>query len=88
MNMRTLASVAMLATIAYGCSPSTETQKEVAYTASNPFLPLWEYIPDAEPYIFEDPDRPGEMRVYIWFARCITDGLLRTRTGGMVGTGE
>ena len=66
MNMRTLTSVAMLATIAYGCSPSTETQKEVAYTASNPFLPLWEYIPDAEPYIFEDPDRPGEMRVYIY----------------------
>lgn len=66
MNMRTLASVAMLATVAYGCSPSTETPKEVAYTASNPFLPLWEYIPDAEPYIFEDPDRPGEMRVYIY----------------------
>ena len=39
MNMRTLASVAMLATVAYGCSPSTETPKEVAYTASNPFLP-------------------------------------------------
>ena len=28
----------------------------------NPYLPLWEYIPDGEPYVFEDPDRPGEYR--------------------------
>lgn len=34
--------------------------------AQNPFLPLWEYIPDAEPYVFEDPDKPGEFRVYIY----------------------
>jgi len=34
--------------------------------AANPFLPLWAYIPDGEPYIFEDPDRPGEYRVYIY----------------------
>lgn len=34
--------------------------------ASNPFLPAWEYIPDAEPYVFEDPDNPGEYRVYIY----------------------
>ena len=32
----------------------------------NPFLPLWEYIPDGEPYIFEDPDNPGKYRVYIY----------------------
>lgn len=34
--------------------------------AQNPFLPLGEYIPDAEPYVFEDPDQPGHMRVYIY----------------------
>ena len=34
--------------------------------AQNPYLPLWEYIPDGEPYIFEDPDHPGEMRVYVY----------------------
>lgn len=34
--------------------------------AQNPFLPLWEFIPDGEPYVFEDPDRPGEYRVYIY----------------------
>ncbi|MDE6190509.1 MAG: family 43 glycosylhydrolase [Muribaculum sp.] len=34
--------------------------------AANPFLPLWEYIPDGEPYVFEDPDNPGKYRVYIY----------------------
>lgn len=34
--------------------------------AQNPFLPLWEYIPDGEPYVFEDPDKPGEYRVYVY----------------------
>lgn len=41
-----------------------------AYTASvsaqNPYLPLWEHIPDGEPYVFEDPDKPGEYRIYIY----------------------
>jgi len=32
----------------------------------NPFLPLWEHIPDGEPYVFEDPDNPGKYRVYIY----------------------
>lgn len=35
-------------------------------TAQNPYLPLWEHIPDGEPYVFEDPDKPGEFRVYIY----------------------
>ena len=34
--------------------------------ASNPILPLWEYIPDGEPYVFEDPDAPGKYRVYLY----------------------
>lgn len=34
--------------------------------AANPYLPLWEYIPDGEPYVFEDPDCPGKYRVYIY----------------------
>ena len=37
-----------------------------AASAMNPYLPLWEHIPDGEPYIFDDPDRPGEKRVYIY----------------------
>ncbi|MDE5882249.1 MAG: family 43 glycosylhydrolase, partial [Muribaculaceae bacterium] len=35
-------------------------------SAQNPYLPLWEYIPDGEPYVFEDPDKPGEYRVYVY----------------------
>ncbi|MBD5258428.1 MAG: family 43 glycosylhydrolase [Barnesiella sp.] len=34
--------------------------------AANPYLPLWEYIPDGEPHVFDDPDVPGEKRVYIY----------------------
>jgi len=34
--------------------------------AQNPYLPLWEFIPDGEPYLFEDPDCPGKMRVYVY----------------------
>ncbi|WP_300725670.1 family 43 glycosylhydrolase [uncultured Bacteroides sp.] len=37
-----------------------------ALTAANPFLPLWEHIPDGEPYVFEDPDHPGKYRVYVY----------------------
>lgn len=37
-----------------------------AVPAANPFLPLWEYIPDGEPYVFEDPDQPGKYRVYVY----------------------
>lgn len=32
----------------------------------NPFMPLWEHIPDGEPYVFEDPDNPGKFRVYLY----------------------
>ena len=35
-------------------------------TPGNPYLPLWEHIPDGEPYVFEDPDNPGQYRVYIY----------------------
>ena len=29
-------------------------------------MPLWEHIPDGEPYVFEDPDQPGKQRVYVY----------------------
>ncbi|MBE6981990.1 MAG: DUF1349 domain-containing protein [Ruminococcaceae bacterium] len=32
----------------------------------NPYLPIWEHIPDGEPYVFEDPDKPGSYRVYVY----------------------
>lgn len=47
----------------------SELQAIVNYDADyqgNPYLPLWEYIPDGEPYVFEDPDIPGKYRVYVY----------------------
>ena len=46
--------------------------------AQNPYLPLWEYIPDGEPYVFEDPDKPGEYRVYIYGSH---DSLIKEYCG-------
>lgn len=34
--------------------------------AQNPYMPLWEFIPDGEPYVFADPDQPGKERVYVY----------------------
>ncbi len=36
-----------------------------AKAIGNPYLPLWEHLPDGEPRVFEDPDHPGKYRVYI-----------------------
>ena len=36
-----------------------------ASNAQNPYLPLWEHLPDGEPRVFEDPDQPGKYRAYI-----------------------
>ena len=33
--------------------------------SANPYLPLWEHLPDGEPRVFEDPDNPGKYRIYI-----------------------
>ena len=33
--------------------------------AQNPYLPLWEHVPDGEPRVFDDPDNPGKKRAYI-----------------------
>lgn len=38
----------------------------ISLNATNPYLPLWEFIPDGEPHLFEDPDNPGKYRVYIY----------------------
>ena len=37
----------------------------LAVSAQNPYLPLWEHVPDGEPRVFEDPDNPGKLRAYI-----------------------
>lgn len=42
-----------------------DASKYVYRGAGNPYLPLWEHLPDGEPRVFEDPDQPGKYRVYI-----------------------
>ena len=37
----------------------------VTMQGQNPYLPLWEHLPDGEPRVFEDPDNPGKYRAYI-----------------------
>ena len=48
------------------CSGQADSKEKVIMTVGNPYLPLWEHIPDGEPYVFEDPDNPGQFRVYIY----------------------
>ena len=61
-----LAAASCCAMIALSCAQQAETTKTELTTVGNPFLPLWEHIPDGEPYVFEDPDQPGKYRVYIY----------------------
>ena len=44
-----------------GCSQTVEP----VIGTGNPYLPLWEHLPDGEPRVFEDPDNPGKYRAYI-----------------------
>jgi len=48
------------------CTQQSESKSSQMVTVGNPYLPLWEHIPDGEPYVFEDPDNPGKQRVYIY----------------------
>ena len=58
--------IAGLLLTACGSSAPTPEKQQGLTTVGNPYLPLWEHIPDGEPYVFEDPDQPGKLRVYIY----------------------
>ena len=62
--------VASLATL--GTANTAHAQKQlpvkdryVSHYGGNPYIPLWEHLPDGEPRVFEDPDNPGKLRAYI-----------------------
>src|SRR6188768_11749 len=45
---------------------TNKSQKKFVHKLpGNPYLPLWEHVPDGEPRVFEDPDNPGKYRAYI-----------------------
>lgn len=49
------------------CGVSVTPEELYVYeNDGNPYLPIWEHIPDGEPYVFEDPDKPGQYRVYVY----------------------
>ena len=50
-----------LAAISCGRTDAPDT----AACIGNPYLPLWEHVPDGEPRVFEDPDNPGQFRIYV-----------------------
>jgi hypothetical protein len=55
------------AALAVSCqSQQPTTVSDQLSTPGNPYMPLWEHIPDGEPYVFEDPDQPGKQRVYVY----------------------
>jgi hypothetical protein len=70
MNKRTLPLViaaACCAAMTSSCNQAgNDSEATLPATVGNPFLPLWEHIPDGEPYVFEDPDQPGKQRVYLY----------------------
>lgn len=58
--------------LAFGLALGTACGNQQAQTldpqligTGNPYLPLWEHLPDGEPRVFEDPDNPGKLRAYI-----------------------
>ena len=60
------AACCALMTLSCAQQKTPATSDSQLLTPGNPYLPLWEHIPDGEPYVFDDPDNPGKQRVYIY----------------------
>jgi hypothetical protein len=72
-TIKQLLLAGMVASIAsFGSMNTAKAQKQlpvkdryVSHYGGNPYIPLWEHLPDGEPRVFEDPDNPGKLRAYI-----------------------
>ena len=64
--LKLVAAAACSTLLVASCAERVEVKQTALMTVGNPFLPLWEHIPDGEPYVFEDPDNPGKQRVYLY----------------------
>ena len=60
-----LAGIVCLSVVSCSNCGNTTSEVFVHNKAGNPYLPLWEHLPDGEPRVFEDPDNPGKYRIYI-----------------------
>ncbi len=66
-SIKTLIAATCCTALATSCTnKTTEMAQTELTTVGNPYMPLWEHIPDGEPYVFEDPDQPGKYRVYVY----------------------
>ena len=65
-----LSAIALCGAMIQSCSEQKQVKPlplpQTFESIGNPFMPLWEHIPDGEPYVFEDPDNPGKYRVYLY----------------------
>ena len=67
MNYKNLIGCMAMGAMVLSCNTQPQEMIETKLTTpGNPFLPLWEHIPDGEPYVFEDPDNEGKYRVYLY----------------------
>ena len=65
MMIAAVCCIAMATSCATKTSEMNQGEPQLS-TQGNPYMPLWEHIPDGEPYVFEDPDQPGKYRVYVY----------------------
>lgn len=71
MKKKSMTTAALCTLVLWGASSPMAAQQPAAAGPSasvgtgNPYLPLWEHLPDGEPRVFEDPDNPGKYRAYI-----------------------
>ena len=75
MKKKTIKTCALLGMMSLSISMSAQPapssaqvpvgDRYVFHGGGNPYLPLWEHVPDGEPRVFEDPDHPGKLRAYI-----------------------
>ncbi|MBR6369348.1 MAG: hypothetical protein IKR89_13460 [Bacteroidaceae bacterium] len=81
-----LGGITLLAACSSQQATNFDAPEATLTTIGNPYIPLWDHIPDGEPYVFDDPDTPGKKRVYVYGSHDIeVKKLLRTRPSGMVG---
>ncbi|WP_434981326.1 hypothetical protein [Daejeonia sp. YH14] len=68
-NIITLVGAALfLSTSQFNAQQVPDKKSDFKYehaAIGNPYLPLWEHVPDGEPRVFDDPDHPGKKRAYI-----------------------